>query len=375
MLFFTEVSAADEVRRRIGANKGFGSEDLPEKAKTPMKRLRIAVLVTGQLARLELWSKIERLIKPNMEAGHLVHTFMTLDAEVDKVKTTINYGAYINTPFRAANKRTLRTHIKTQLKSYPDFRVFLVFRKFQSLFTPIGKSKLDKMFTGNWKTDPNRVTPEMRFDVNMRMLSNIREGVRHMQDVELFLGQFYNLVVKVRDDSYLYDKWVLDASYMNFFSSLRVNSWGGVNDHDFVIDRKWADRFLRGVSEDYYLDFNVTGVHMRHSTEHYLNGVLKKNNIKKRQLGICDIPTIPLRTPNATTGNWRLHRLYVKNTLLEATRTQEQIANFPTNLRDGESLPEYPIIMPCFKEINQALLLGGEVPMSDVFVSPPGNGF
>lgn len=39
-------------------------------------------------------------------------------------------------------------------------------------------------------------------------------------------------------------------------TSARTGSFRGVNDHNFVIDRKWADILFRGFIEDYY--FNKT---------------------------------------------------------------------------------------------------------------------
>jgi hypothetical protein len=44
------------------------------------------------------------------------------------------------------------------------------------------------------------------------------------------------------------------GKYSGFFVTAAVASNFGVNDHNFVVDRKFADELLRGITEDYYLN-------------------------------------------------------------------------------------------------------------------------
>ena len=37
--------------------------------------------------------------------------------------------------------------------------------------------------------------------------------------------------------------------YRNAITSLDLGSFGGINDHNFVIDRKWLDYLYRGLAE------------------------------------------------------------------------------------------------------------------------------
>ena len=159
-------------------------------AQQPFRRLRIAVIVTGQLARLEVKSKLNNVILSNLRAGHVVHLFLSLDNEVDQVKQTQFYSHYNDTPWRQMTKRTLRTHLKGAVAIDPvlakRFRTFISLKTYRNTYTAInGASKMDKMWNGLWDSDPNRVTSEKRFDVNMRMLMNIRDGVRQVQETEV----------------------------------------------------------------------------------------------------------------------------------------------------------------------------------------------
>jgi hypothetical protein len=162
-------------------------------AQRPFRRLRIAVIITGQLARLEVKSKLNNVILSNLKAGHVVHLFLSLDNDVNQVKQTQFYSQYNNTPWRHMTKRTLRSHLKGVVAIDPvlakRFRTFISLKTYPNSYTAInGTSKMDRMWNGLWDTDPNRVTPEKRFDVNMRMLMNIRDGVRQMQETEVRAG-------------------------------------------------------------------------------------------------------------------------------------------------------------------------------------------
>ena len=286
------------------------------------KKLRIAIHVTGQLARLELKSKIENVISPNLKLGHTVHIYFALDNDVKNVKQTQHYSKYIATPFYNYDKTSIRQYIKEHCDvcgEYPArFRVYLTMRPQLNSYIAInGPSKMDKMWTGTYETDKNRVTPERRFDVNMRMFAFIRDSIRSMQEVELEKQKFYDLIVRIRDDSYFYGVWTFDRSYLNYFSSLKINSWFGVNDHDFALDRKYADRYLRGLIEDYFIDFRKVGKIMKHSTEIYMYRVLQLYKIKIRRLQVCELPSVPFRGVLNET-HWKIHSKYAINILNEA---------------------------------------------------------
>jgi hypothetical protein len=306
---------------------GYGNPRGMEANKHLEGPMRIAILLTGQLARLELHSKLVNVLLPNLDAGHTVHLFISLDSDVDNVRQTQHYSSYRNTPFRNSTKRSLRTHIKKQILQLTGsgkmkrFRCFVSLKKYVNTHTAInGPSRMDKMWTGNWSSDLYRVTPEFRFNVNMRMFSVMRDGVRHIQETEVYLGRFYNLVVRIREDSFFYGSWLLDSTYLKSYSSLSVNSWHGVNDHDFAIDRRYVDRVIRGLIEDYFIDFENIGIHMKHSTEIYIMDVLKLFRVEIRGLTVCELPAVPLRGINGT--QWQMHKKYIAN-IVEEVKTYD----------------------------------------------------
>ena len=69
-------------------------------------------------------------------------------------------------------------------------------------------------------------------------------------------GWHYDYLVRLRDDTYALGPWVVDDSYAGALTSSSSGNFNGINDHNFIVDRAYADTLLRGLTEDYY--FNAT---------------------------------------------------------------------------------------------------------------------
>ena len=79
--------------------------------------LKIAFCLTGQLARLELWSKLSNIVIPNVKAGHTVHLFTLLDNQVEQVKQTFWRYDYSEAPFTNYDEKKLQSYIKKKTES------------------------------------------------------------------------------------------------------------------------------------------------------------------------------------------------------------------------------------------------------------------
>ena len=287
---------------------------------TPIIRsLRIAFCVTGQLARLELHSKIKNVIAANANLGHTVHTFVYLDDEVDNVKQTywkFNYSTSLYGTFSSQVLKTFidtkigeakvdrRHNIKTWVRLEPPPRYN--FEVFWNESVPV----TEKKFTGHDGSKENYESAESRFQNNMRWMSGLRECAKWVQEAELSQGIFYDIVVRLREDSYALGPWHITADkYLGLITSLDLGASRGINDHNFAVDRRWINEFLRGLSEDYY--FNHTKVERWLNPEQHLLQVAQKYHIPLRTANICEMPLIPLRGLLNTTY-WRVHPLYVR---------------------------------------------------------------
>lgn len=83
------------------------------------KPINMAFCLTGQLARLELSSKIKNIFIPNAELGHNVHIFILLDSEVDKIKQTFWKFDYSNSPFLQYDRERFERYIADKVAPFP----------------------------------------------------------------------------------------------------------------------------------------------------------------------------------------------------------------------------------------------------------------
>ena len=278
--------------------------------------LRIAFCVTGQLARLELNSKIKNVILANAEAGHVAHMFLYLDNEVTNVRQTywkFNYSSSLYGHYTEQNLKSFidknidheyENKVKTWVRLEPPPRYH--FEVFWNESVPV----TEKKFTGHDGSKENYESAENRFQNNMRWMAGLRECAKWVQEIELQQGIFYDIIVRLRDDSFALGPWTFNSeTYLNSLISLDLGNSRGINDHNFAIDRKWSDDFFRGLSEDYY--FNHTKIEKWLNPEQHLLQVAERYGIQTKSVNICDMPLIPLRGLMNVTY-WRVHPLYMR---------------------------------------------------------------
>lgn len=152
----------------------------------------------------------------------------------------------------------------------------------------------------------------VRWQNNMRWLAGVRECVRWIQKTELEQRWFYDVIIRFRDDSYAFGPWLLNEEmYKGGFVSTIFGVHFGVNDHNFAIDRYWADQLFRGVTEDYY--FNETlDIYSWGNPERRIYKVATTNKIRLLNTTLCEQPIVPLRGRHNET-HWRLHPTYSYN--------------------------------------------------------------
>jgi hypothetical protein len=76
-----------------------------------LESLDIAICLTGQLARLELLSKIRNIFIPNAILGHRVHVFAILDNNITNVKQTYYRFDYSDNVYNNMNAYQLQRFI------------------------------------------------------------------------------------------------------------------------------------------------------------------------------------------------------------------------------------------------------------------------
>jgi len=137
----------------------------------------------------------------------------------------------------------------------------------------------------------------------------VRECMKLVAAAELRQRVFFDFVVRLRDDAFLFAEWRLAPElYADAVADIAEGSWGGLNDHAFVVDRAHAEAMLRGPLEDYFLHTAVTGTHWG-INEQLLGRVAREYRIRVATLSVCQLPQISLRgLRNAT--HWRVQDKY-----------------------------------------------------------------
>ena len=71
--------------------------------------------------------------------------------------------------------------------------------------------------------------------------TGLRDCVKWTQQVEQEQGFFYDLVVKLREDTLAFDNWIFfKGQLQGVLTSAYIGAYRGVNDHNLVLDRKYA---------------------------------------------------------------------------------------------------------------------------------------
>jgi hypothetical protein len=266
--------------------------------------LRVAYCLTGQLARLEIISKIKHIFVPNAVVGHQVSVFAMLDGNVSDVKQTLYAFDYSNNPYSSYSAEQLNEFMVTSSTTFLDRAASsrnlpqIVYRtKYVSPPTrkyPVrGKAPVaDKIINGVAGIELGAD----RFQKNMRWMAAVRDCVKWVQQVEYEQRSFFDVVVRLRDDSYALKDWLLTPAsrYRNGLVSVNFGLHHGINDHNFVVARRWTDVLLRGMTEDYY--FNETLDEFTWlNPEHRIAKVADSLGMPVHMNTLCMQPLLPLR--------------------------------------------------------------------------------
>ena len=149
--------------------------------------IKIAYCLTGQLARLELESKIRNVLMANARAGNTPHLFVLLDNEIENVKQTYWKFNYSDTVFGAFSRQDLKafvdqTVIKSGFDSSTQIRTRVILQQPSRAEFHVVNDKVPvrpKAFSGHDGPKDNYEPAESRFQNNMRWMSGIL-GISHI---------------------------------------------------------------------------------------------------------------------------------------------------------------------------------------------------
>ena len=313
--------------------------------------LKVAVCLTGQLLRLEVLSKVRNLIAFNsVYLGHEMDVFVLLDNNITDAKQTFWRHDYSSSLYKNMTTKTLQRyfekHVRLSMSQLKAESSILKLKKRAS--TPVTiRVVLEPPTQMNYtirdgkvpvgdKTGPsgdglptvgNFEPAAERFQNNMRWMGGLRGCMKWVQRTEHAQKAFYDIVIRLRDDSYVLGPWpILAGKHKDAFVTAALSPNFGVNDHNFAIDRKWADSVFRGVTEDYY--FNETlDMYSWPNTERRIYKILSSKNIPIRTADVCEQPVAHLRGMINST-HWRLHPTYSEQMIHACEVGEEEVVDF-----------------------------------------------
>ncbi|CAM9672522.1 unnamed protein product [Chrysoparadoxa australica] len=282
--------------------------------------LRVAVCVVGQLSRLQLDSLVEHFLIPNRLEGHTVDVVVRLSDTMlsvnDKDLASGKWskkGADDIAEFLSHASR----QVSVAIRDPPDLMVIhspiphpltillsalpapelprWVLVGFSVLILPIGAPFIPKLRRHFVDTMSKAKVEREAEEQALRHLGHVRQfdavGLC-MDQVEAWEqeeGLEYDVILKVRDDSYLFDKLMVAQSHKEAAFFVDCMEWGGLNDKHFIGGRHSVGRLLRNLLPDYYA---------RPKSDYYYLGPRKKlsfpRNIETfyyREAVLLDIPT------------------------------------------------------------------------------------
>lgn len=188
----------------------------------PPVGIKIAYCVTGQLSRLELLSKITNIFIANAKFGNTPHVYLYLDNEIHNVKQTYWHYNYSMSPYGHMTRQELLAFIdKIQSKlGFPNKKSIV--RTRVKLASPsrdlfhVVNDKVPvkaKLFSGHDGPKSNYESADIRFQNNMRWMNGLRDCIKWVQNMEVVQRYHYDIVVRLRDDSYVSSNISLFINY------------------------------------------------------------------------------------------------------------------------------------------------------------------
>lgn len=266
-------------------------------AKSSTNITHVAICLTGQLIRLELGSKIENLITTNLERGLHISLFVLLDNDISHGKFTksersssrfaIEDNPYINITSDGLSD-SIRKQVPPMYESVDRFRVYT------RLEAP---QRMEHVLTSDKSPVHDFEGSTRRFQHHMRWQGGLRECVKWMQATEVENRKHFDFVMRLREDTYVISKfYMFIRGYRNRIITLKEDNFGGLNDHDIIIDRKYADTMFRGLVEDYYFQEARNSSHgvQWGNPESLLKRMANYYSIDSAEKSICLFPFMPI---------------------------------------------------------------------------------
>jgi len=283
----------------------------------PPNALSCAVCVVGQLARLELESKVQHVVEPNLRAGHTIALLMVLSQGKSKYvngRTSGRTGKVLlaDGPFALLDERQLQASIWSKLGSSSRSNASASTSRF-SLRISL-EAETNRRYPADlvWAQHLNKAhrginASLVRQQLHILQWSHLRTCMFLVDAEEQSkAGKRFGLVLKLREDSFALQPWLIPSSWaQRGLTSLRCMHWGGVMDSTFAVGRRWAWAIMEGLSADWYIShyaLSEAGLAIPHNPESWIAGLAKLKNVPLQTKALCKLPFVSVRFVDYNAG-------------------------------------------------------------------------
>uniref|UniRef100_A0A7S4DWW7 Uncharacterized protein n=1 Tax=Lotharella globosa TaxID=91324 RepID=A0A7S4DWW7_9EUKA len=204
------------------------------------KPLRIFMCITGQSARLETGSKLNKFVKVNYEKGHVIDLVAILD--------------HTETPHFVNNLHVGEEDPKAnRISSFEPYTNVLKDIKFHQPDAPEVPERYRDQLMRDHKPG---VDPNERAQNHIRQFTAIQRCYDEMRELEFQNGARYDEILRIRDDAYILAPFTL-ISEMDDKPDILANhcdNWKGLNDKAVLMTRSAADVYFPGFLKEVYLN-------------------------------------------------------------------------------------------------------------------------
>ncbi|GBG34055.1 Hypothetical Protein FCC1311_102782 [Hondaea fermentalgiana] len=289
----------------------------------------LVFLITGQLSRLELESKIVNVFEPQMERYDVdVLLFLKVFVKLESMSLPRWPSPYEITDWDDAYLKSwardsvpgmipesLRIeHVSEQRNGEPyTFRkiIHMEVRSRSSSGTMSWQIVLINKENDGLVVYPPELSDSSDWnawmDAQQDTFRNFRKAMMFIEDMELQRGKYFDVVFRMRDDTFAFGPFLIPPDFdRDSFGTTQcgLSSYpNGYSDHNFILGRNIASKVLRGFAEDFY--FRITEMYL--FVENYLFRII--NYVKPRKImriPDCSWPFFPILYADLGNGQWRM---------------------------------------------------------------------
>lgn len=285
---------------------------------------RVAICLTGQLARLELASKIHNLVIPHIGRGCEASLFVTISnagnagvkalykqshiksgIAADKGANTgdspiyeqymefgyVKWGYWSSMDAELTNSTVWTESNFAHVKQYHMTKYEYSFNMHIDMYTPPTIWGADGVLARRgslFKKDAKRQA--MRESLHLAQWSGMDRCIEVISTWEAAKGELFESVIRVRDDDMVIFKTIIPSVGIHDLATIGYLEWGGLHDNFYLAGRQVASCFFRAFFLNYFKEHDALFAVYPYNPERVALYYAWKCRARIKRLDGCQLP-------------------------------------------------------------------------------------